>query len=137
MIFNNSSVNLALNKGSVFAFVDPDEKRPFEIRTETTVAGVRGTEFFMSYGRLIEENPDIWLCVNMGVVEVAVEGRDETVSVEAGEGITIPGGERLTDPRFYEWTTELNWNTDPEAGSVMDETDLDGAYADLLDQDYF
>jgi ferric-dicitrate binding protein FerR (iron transport regulator) len=72
---------------------DPDEKRPFEIRTETTVAGVRGTEFFMSYGRLIEENPDIWLCVNMGVVEVAVEGRDETVSVEAGEGITIPGGE--------------------------------------------
>jgi ferric-dicitrate binding protein FerR (iron transport regulator) len=134
---NQEAVALQLKQGSVFAFVDPDEGRNFQVYTETTVAGVRGTEFFMSFGRLIDENPDVWLCVNEGVVDVGILGQDDVVAVEAGKGVTIPGGVKLTEPRFYEWTTELNWNTDPDAGSVTDTTSLDEAYADLLDQDYF
>lgn len=108
----------------------------FEVRTPSVVAGVRGTEFFVAYGRTIEEQPDLWLCVNEGAVEVAVPRTGQTTIVEEGEGINILGGTRATDPRFYPWTRELNWNFDPDAGEIADDTDLDAAYADLLDQDY-
>ena len=53
-----------------------------------------------------------------------------------GKGINIVGGKTLTKPRFYPWTQKLNWNTEPDAGDVIDRTDLDQAYSDLLDQDY-
>lgn len=110
--------------------------RAFEVRTPTVVAGVRGTEFFVSYGRTIEEQPDIWLCVNEGSVEVEVIRTNQTTLVREGEGVNILGGTRATDPRFFQWTTELNWNFDADRGDVRDETDLDAAYDDLLDQDY-
>jgi len=56
--------------------------------------------------------------------------------VREGEGINILDGVRLTDAQPYDWTRELNWNMDPDRGEVYDDTDLDQAYADLLDQDY-
>ena len=127
-------VNLA--KGGLFSRVVRRLTGRFSVRTETAVAGVRGTEFFMAFGRTIDDNPDIWLCVNEGTVEVAIVETDETVLVEEGEGINIISGTRLTKPRFYPWTQKLNWNSDPRAGEVADRTDLDQAYSDLLDQDY-
>lgn len=131
------NTSLELTKGGVFSRVDHIINGQFEIRTESVVAGVRGTEFFISFGRTVDETPDIWLCVNDGTVEVALQETGESVLVNEGEGINIPGGLKLTTPEFYEWTKELNWNTDPAEGDVRDETNLDGAYADLLDQDYF
>ena len=127
-----------LRSGGVFARVAESAigRRAFEVRTPTVVAGVRGTEFFVAYGRTIEDAPDLWLCVNEGSVEVDVEGQAESTIVNEGEGINILGGRRATDPRFFAWTTELNWNFDAGAGDVVDDTDLDGAYSDLLDQDY-
>lgn len=131
-----------LRSGSVFARVARvagavvGSRPSFEVRTRSVVAGVRGTEFFVAFGRTIEEEPDIWLCVNEGTVEVAIPSTGQTTLVEEGEGINILAGTRATDPRFYEWTTDLNWNFDPESGDVSDGTDLDGAYSDLLDQDY-
>jgi hypothetical protein len=108
----------------------------FEIRTPSVVAGVRGTEFFVAYGRTVEEEPDLWLCVNEGSVEVEVPSTGQSTFVEEGEGINILAGRRATEPQFYPWTLDLNWNFDSEAGEVIDDTDLDAAYADLLDQDY-
>ena len=133
---------VTLRSGGVFARVarsiETIGKRAagFEVKTPTVVAGVRGTEFFVAYGRTVEEEPDLWLCVNEGRVEVAVPSTGESVTVEEGEGINILAGLRTTTPRFFPWTLELNWNFDPEAGEIVDETDLDAAYADLLDQDY-
>ena len=95
---------------------------------------MRGTEFFVAYGRTIDAQPDIWLCVNEGSVEVAVAG--DTVVVEQGKGINIVGGAKITKPRRYPWTRGLNWNTDSGAGAVRDTTSLEQAYSDLLDQDY-
>ena len=97
---------------------------------------MRGTEFFVAYGRTIEDEPDLWLCVNEGAVEVSVPSTGQSVVVEEGEGINILAGLRTTEPKFYPWTLELNWNFDAESGGVFDDTDLDGAYADLLNQDY-
>jgi hypothetical protein len=97
---------------------------------------VRGTEFFVAYGRTVDAQPDVWLCVTEGTVEVALNASNQSVRVEAGKGINIVGGTKLTVPRSYPWTRKLNWNMDPTKGRVADTTDLDQAYSDLLNQDY-
>jgi hypothetical protein len=131
-----------LRSGGVFAHVVrttaslTSRRSSFRVRTPTVVAGVRGTQFFVAYGRTIEDAPDLWLCVNEGSVEVSIPETGQTTLVEEGEGINILASRRATDPRFYEWTTDLNWNFNPAAGDVADTTDLEGAYSDLLDQDY-
>ncbi|MFW5814585.1 MAG: FecR family protein [Spirochaetota bacterium] len=134
-----SAGSVELRQGGIFARVRQAAtggRRSFEVRTPTVVAGVRGTEFFVAYGRTIEDLPDVWLCVNEGAVEISIREVDEVTVVEEGEGVNILSGVRATEPRFYPWTTQLNWNFDPDEGEVRDTTDLDGAYSDLLDQDY-
>ena len=42
----------------------------------------------------------------------------------------------IEKPLRLGFTKSLNWNMDAEKGEVQDKTNLDGAYADLLDQDY-
>jgi ferric-dicitrate binding protein FerR (iron transport regulator) len=128
-------ITVDLDQGGLFSRVRSAVGRNFNVRAQTVVAGVRGTEFFVAYGRTIEDAPDVWLCVNDGAVDVEVPGADPVV-VNAGEGINILSSSRITEPRFYPWTRGLNWNVDPNAGSVVDDTDLDAAYSDLLDQDY-
>lgn len=128
-------ITVDLDQGGLFSRVRSAVGRNFSVRAQTVVAGVRGTEFFVAYGRTIEDAPDIWLCVNDGAVDVEVPGAAPVV-VNAGEGINILASDRITEPRFYPWTRGLNWNVDPNAGPVIDDTDLDAAYSDLLDQDY-
>lgn len=128
-------ITVDLDQGGLFSRVRSAVGRNFNVRAQTVVAGVRGTEFFVAYGRTVEDAPDIWLCVNDGAVDVEVPGGDPVV-VNAGEGINILSSDRITEPRFYPWTRGLNWNVDPDAGPVVDDTDLDAAYSDLLDQDY-
>ena len=133
---------VTLNSGGVFARVARQgagvarRVLGFEVHTPSVVAGVRGTEFFVAYGRTIEDEPDLWLCVNEGTVEVEVPSTGQSTFVEEGEGTNILAGLRVTDPQPYAWTRDLNWNFDPSAGEIADDTDLDVAYSDLLDQDY-
>ena len=129
--------SVELETGSVFAKVDRLLGGSFNVQSEGVVAGVRGTQFFMAYGEKIDDKADLWLCVNEGRVEVSIPEMGESVLVNEGEGIIIPGSSKLTDPEAYDWTKDLNWSTDPDSGDVRDETDLSGAYSDLLDQDYF
>lgn len=129
-------VSVHLATGSVFSRVNKQIISGFSVKTETAVMGVRGTEFFVAYGRTIDRHPDIWVCVNTGSVEVAILETQDTLIVEEGEGINIVGGTNLTSPQRYPWTRKLNWNMDPAAGEVIDRTDLEQAYSDLLDQDY-
>lgn len=129
--------SVELRQGGLFARAQRTATgRRFQVRTPTVVAGVRGTDFFVAYGRTVEDRPDLWLCVNTGSVEVLIPRTGDVTVVNEGEGVNILAGLRTTQPRFYPWTLELNWNFDPAEGEVRDTTDLDGAYADLLDQDY-
>jgi hypothetical protein len=130
------SVSVRLASGSVFSRVNRHLVSGFSVKTETAVMGVRGTEFFVAYGRRIDSYRDVWVCVNTGSVEVAILETRDTLIVEQGKGINIVGGTNLTSPQRYPWTRKLNWNLDPAAGAVEDRTDLDQAYSDLLDQDY-
>jgi ferric-dicitrate binding protein FerR (iron transport regulator) len=132
----SDEVSVKLVKGSIFSRVKRRFVKSYTVKAETVLAGVRGTEFFVAYGREIEDTPDIWLCVNEGSVAVAVEGQRRSTIVKEGEGINIVGGNKLTKPKKYPWTKDLNWNTDPGSGDVKDTTNLDSAYSDLLDQDY-
>jgi len=130
------SVAVHLATGGVFSRVNKQIINSFSVKTETAVMGVRGTEFFVAYGRTIDRHPDIWVCVNTGSVEAAIIETQDTLIVEEGEGINIVGGTSLTSPQRYPWTRKLNWNMDPAAGEIIDRTDLEQAYSDLLDQDY-
>jgi ferric-dicitrate binding protein FerR (iron transport regulator) len=127
---------LRLAEGSVFSRVNRHMINGFAVTTETAVMGVRGTEFFVAYGRKIDNFRDVWVCVNTGSVEVAITESGDTLIVEEGKGINILSGTNLTTPQRYPWTRKLNWNMDPGAGEVADRTDLEQAYSDLLDQDY-
>ena len=131
-----AKVSVRLDSGSVFSRINRHLVRGFSVVTETAVMGVRGTEFFVAYGRKIDRYRDVWVCVNTGTVEVAVLETRDTLVVEEGKGINILGGTNLTTPQRYPWTRRLNWNMDPAAGEVADRTDLEQAYSDLLDQDY-
>lgn len=131
-----AGIRVGLARGSLFSRVTGRLTGRYSVRTDAAVAGVRGTEFFVAYGRRIDELPDVWLCVNEGSVEVEIPQTAQTLIVRQGEGINIVGGQKLTAPRRYAWTRRLNWNTDPVQGEVADRTDLDQAYSDLLDQDY-
>jgi len=128
--------SLILKSGSIFSRVNKIINGSFSVRTPSMVAGVRGTEFFVAYGRTIETEPDIWLCVNEGSVDVSLTKTGDSVIVNEGEGINILSGKKLTKPEFYPWTKKLNWNTDPDKGEVRDKTNLNSAYEDLLNQDY-
>ena len=129
-------VAVSLSQGGAFSHVTRRTIRDYTLKASTAVAGVRGTEFFVAYGRTIDAQPDIWLCVNEGTVQVGLEGAADTVLVEQGKGINIVGGTKLTRPKRYPWTRKLNWNTNAGAGVVRDRTNLEQAYSDLLDQDY-
>jgi ferric-dicitrate binding protein FerR (iron transport regulator) len=133
---DGEGIAVGLTRGSLFSRVTGRLSGRYSVRTDAAVAGVRGTEFFVAYGRRIDRLPDVWLCVNKGSVEVSIPQTAQTVIVRQGEGINIVGGLKLTAPRRYAWTRRLNWNTDPSKGEVMDRTNLDQAYSDLLDQDY-
>jgi ferric-dicitrate binding protein FerR (iron transport regulator) len=127
---------VTLTTGGVFTSIAHKLTGTFSLKASTAIAGVRGTEFFVAYGRTIDAEPDIWLCVNQGAVQVDLPSAGQSTVVKQGLGINIVGGEKLTTPRPYPWTRKLNWNNDPTAGKVVDKTNLEQAYADLLDQDY-
>jgi len=132
----SQNASVELESGSLFSRIVGRLLGRYTVKAGGVVAGVRGTEFFVAYGRTIEEKPDIWLCVNSGTVAVDIPETGESTDVSEGEGVNVLSGVRLTVPRPYEWTKDLNWNMDPSQGPVEDNTDLDRAYSDLLDQDY-
>lgn len=131
-----TNTQVGLHSGGIFSRVRERMSGRYEVRAGSVVGGVRGTEYFVAYGRRIEEAHDVWLCVNVGEVQLEVATTGAEMPVRAGEGVNVLAGSRLTDARRYRWTERLNWNMDPDAGDVFDTTDLDAAYSDLLDQDY-
>lgn len=129
-------LEVLLGSGGVFSRIDAPHKSDFRVRTPTAVAAVRGTEFFTAYGREGKRGRDLWVCVNRGKVVVEVLETKKSIEVAEGRGIVLFGGRDLTPPQAYDWTKKLNWNMDPAKGRVEDKTSLEGAYSDLLDQDY-
>ncbi len=89
-----------------------------------------------AFGRARGKSQDLWICVNEGAVDVTTDKAKKPLRVPAGKGILIKSGLDTTKPQAYDWTKTLNWKMDGEAAELEDKTVLDGAYSDLLDQDY-
>lgn len=137
VVLDLASDEAALSLGGIFAKVTKrSSNSSFRVRAGPAVVAVKGTEFFTAFGRPARGGRDLWVCVNEGAVVVATTASKKTVEVPQGRGVLIKSGRTLTRPQAYDWTKTLNWNMDPAGGSVEDKTELDGAYSDLLDQDY-
>lgn len=134
-----NATTIDVGAGSVFSKVDRKlAGQSYQIRAQTMVAAVRGTEFYFAYGMKKKDKPkaDMWLCVNEGQVNVVDSSTSSNVDVKAGEGIVIPTDKQIPKPKAYKWTKDLNWNMDSGKGDVVDKTDLKGAYKDLLKNNY-
>lgn len=132
-----TATTIDVESGSIFSKVGKRQPgQTFQIRAQTMVAAVRGTEFYFAYGKKKSAKADLWLCVNEGQVNVVDSSSKSDVNVNAGEGIVIPSNKEIPKPRAYTWTKKLNWNMDAEKGGVEDSTDLKGAYKDLLRNNY-
>lgn len=131
------STTLSLFNGNAFIKVlkgklRKGQKSKLTLRTRTTAMGVRGTEFFASYG----SGNDVWMCVNEGIVAVKAKSEKKSTMVKAGEGIVVKKGQSTSKPRPLAWTKKLNWNMDPKSGELANKVSIEAAYSDLLDEDY-
>ncbi|MGZ3708633.1 MAG: FecR family protein [Bdellovibrionota bacterium] len=120
------STLLTLRAGGVFTKVAKQAAgAKFQLRTKSAVMGVRGTAFYTSFDAKNPAHPDLWMCVNEGVVQVeSAEGSKKSVSVKEGEGVVIPSGKEVTDPKPYSWTKKLNWNMNPDAGEIYSDAPI-------------
>jgi ferric-dicitrate binding protein FerR (iron transport regulator) len=132
-----NATTVDVETGALFSKVGKRSNgQSFRIRAQTMVAAVRGTEFYFAYGKVKKGKADLWLCVNEGQVNVTDSATKSDVNVNAGEGIIIPTDKQIPKPKAYAWTKKLNWNMDASQGPVEDNTDLKGAYKDLLRNNY-
>lgn len=132
-----SSTTVDVSAGAVFSKVDRRQAgQTYQIRAQTMVAAVRGTEFYFSFGKKKKDKSDLWLCVNEGQVNVVDSTTSSNVDVNAGEGIVIPTDKAIPKPKPYAWTKDLNWNMDATKGAVEDKSSMKGAYKDLLKNNY-
>ncbi len=122
-----------LIRGALYSSVAKQQQgHQFQIKTQTAVAGVRGTEFFTAIG----EHDAFWLCVEDGAVDVTPEGSEKVISVPKGLGVLIEKGKAPSPPKAYAWTKKLNWNMDPKDGDIVDHTSIENEYIDLLKNKY-
>jgi len=125
-----------LIKGSSFFKKDPNQLGKLNITTNVASLGVRGTEFFVSYG--LEKADHVFMCVKTGSVYVSSKSEQEKDGkiVNAGEGVQVSSLSKISDPRFLPWTKNLNWNLDPKSKSLENKVKIDESYGDPLRQDY-
>lgn len=123
-----------LQFGAVFSKIKKAEETHFKVKTKTATMGVRGTQFYTSYGEGEKQKDDVWMCVNEGLVAVESENQ-KPVLVKEGMGIYAPPRRAVSEPKPFGWTKDLNWNMDPAKGDVEDHTKIKAAY-DLIKQNY-
>lgn len=126
-----------LIKGSLFTRFHKSSTSNLNIQTKTASLGVRGTEFFTSYGK--KGSKDLWMCVNKGKVAVRAKGEKNITLVKEGEGIVVKISNNLAKtsaPKPLPWTKKLNWKLDPKMGDLENIVNIEDAYTDPLEQDY-
>jgi ferric-dicitrate binding protein FerR (iron transport regulator) len=107
----------------------------FIVKTKFASLGVRGTEFFVSYGKG-KKPQDMWMCVNEGLVAVKRKSGKRETLVKEGEGVQVSKRDGVTAPTPLPWTKSLNWNMNVRKGDVINKVNIEDAYSDPLDKDY-
>jgi hypothetical protein len=128
------STRFSLMKGSGFFKLDPKAKGKLSVQARTVAMGVRGTLFFVSYGK--EKKEDVYMCVQEGKVAIRGKSQRKPVLVNAGQGVVVAGGLKSSKPSFLPWTKNLNWELDPKKKDLENKISIEEGYASPLDRDY-
>ena len=129
-----SEQSLKLEVGAAFFKVlkSSEATKKFKLSTKVTTMGVRGTEFFVSYGtQKHKTHTDEWMCVNEGSVVLKDHITMKQVAVNQGQGVLVDAHEGVTNPKEYEWTKKLNWRMTTDEGKIESDVDLNNAYTNL------
>ena len=132
---NETKTTVELSMGALMAQVrkvDKNNADKFVVKAKSVAMGVRGTEFFVAYGKSNSE--DLWMCVEEGLVAVKDEKLKSEVFVKTGQGVKITTSE-ISLPTALPWTKKLNWNMD-ETKKLDQSISIEEAYSDPLGQDY-
>ncbi|CBW25861.1 conserved hypothetical protein [Halobacteriovorax marinus SJ] len=136
-ISKNEPPQVGLFNGSSFFSVLKSKvmkQDKFIVKTKNAALGVRGTQFFVSYGK--KSGQDEWMCVNEGEVAVRPKGKATKVLVKKGEGVQIKSKQEVSTPKPLAWTQKLNWNFNENSSELENKVNIEDAYTDILDQDY-
>lgn len=118
---NRGQIKLHLYEGGLFAKVNKlKSKEKFQIETISTLAGVRGTQFFVH----TLKSKNVWLCVNEGKVQVDELKSKSSVLVEKGKGVHVLENKKIASPKKFKWTENLNWAMDSRKGNVEDKLNI-------------
>ncbi|MBN2811566.1 MAG: FecR domain-containing protein [Spirochaetales bacterium] len=86
---NQMKTDFSLSRGKVRLIIDKTAGSRHLLRTPTTVAGVRGTDFYRMYDR---ENKKDWLCVTEGAVQFDSLTGEGGLLVSAGYFVNLAKG---------------------------------------------
>ncbi|MDH5681570.1 MAG: FecR domain-containing protein [Spirochaetota bacterium] len=96
--------NINLKSGSLFANVNKlRRKSDFKVSTVTAVAGVRGTQFFVS----IDKKEKVKVEVYKGQVDV--NAKDKVVSVKSGQQTVVKKGSSPSKPKKIRTKRRVKW----------------------------
>ena len=97
--------NVNLKKGAIFANVNKLRRNSnFKVSTATAVAGVRGTQFYVS----IDKKENVKLEVYKGGVDISANNKK--VSVKAGQETIVKKGSAPTDPTKIKSKRRVRWS---------------------------
>jgi len=130
---SSNSTLISLIKGSTFFKKNPKVKGKLNVKTKFASMAVRGTQFFVSYGK--KSIDDIFMCVNKGSVWVA-SGQKRRALVNQGEGVNISSNKLISKPTFLPWTKDLNWSLNPKDKTLENSAEIEEKYGNPLSQDY-
>lgn len=97
-----------LKVGTIFSeILKKSDNESFEIKTQNTTMGVRGTKFMASVD---SDSEDTWVTVNEGVVEVNNSASNSSDIIEKDRSMIIEKDKGFTRQQKYEWQKNLKWN---------------------------
>jgi hypothetical protein len=100
--------NILLKKGSALINVINKNKAPiFNVKTKFASVGVRGTNFLTS---IDSDSSNLDIAVEKGEIEVRSNlNKDQADSITAGHGVVLEKGELFTQPKKYDWISNVNF----------------------------
>lgn len=117
-LLSKSSDNIFIHAGNIFIeYLKKMNNSELKVRTKHTSLGVRGTKFFVNVD--IEDERQYTMAVSEGEVAVSSHQSQKDLSVTAGNATLLDPNGELAPTKSYDWVEQLNWNFDPQKGSLF------------------
>ncbi len=106
----NKKSRIHLHSGGLMAKVKRLKGRKFQVNTPVSVAGVRGTTFYVESSETYERDK---MAVKKGQIEITNNANNSTTNVSSDEGIEFGAKEKVGKPKRLKWVQKLNWAVNP------------------------